>query len=59
MDLTKGSCSDQEEEEQGRKEGERRPRDLKNRLILYSFRKTPSRFAFFFRKMAKYDLKLF
>ena len=24
MDLTKGSCSDQEEEEEGRKEGERR-----------------------------------
>ena len=23
MDLTKGSCSDQEEEEEGRKEGER------------------------------------
>ena len=55
MDLTKGSYSEQEEEEEGRRKAAARPKvpiyqkiDFKNRLILYCFGKTPSKFAFFF-----------
>ena len=33
--------------------------DFKNRPILYCFRKTPSKFAFFSRKMAKFGLHFF
>ena len=33
--------------------------DLKKWQFLYCFRKTPSKLAFFSRKMVKYDLKIF
>ena len=33
--------------------------DFKKWPFLYCFRKTPSKLAFFFRKMVKYDLKFF
>ena len=55
MDLTKGSCSDQEEEEEGRKEGERRPLGQVHNMSLKSLyiRRLTSKTGLFYTVLEK------